>query len=75
MDSEKRKSVNKITLEDSKEKIISDDALVSEDLSSFFFKMPLNGNIIENSCISHSSSSITDGAKMTSKMYPYIKWG
>ena len=36
--SEKRKFANKITLEDSKENIVPDDTLVSEELNNFFSK-------------------------------------
>ena len=36
---EQRKFANKITLEDSEKNIITDDTLVSEELSNFFSKM------------------------------------
>ena len=35
--SEKRKFTNKITLQDSKKSILSDDTLVSEEVNNFFF--------------------------------------
>ena len=35
---EKRKFANQITFEDSKENIISDDILVSEERDNFFFQ-------------------------------------
>ena len=37
--SEKRKLTNKITLEDGKKNILSDDTLVSEELNNFFSEM------------------------------------
>ena len=36
---EQRKFENKITVEDSEKNIITDDTLVSEELSNFFSKM------------------------------------
>ena len=56
--SEKRKSANKITLEDSEESILSDDTLVSEELKNLFENAIKTLNINENSCIVDSSYSI-----------------
>ena len=58
--SEKRKFANKITLEDSEKNILSDDILVSEELNNFFQNAIKTLNIIENSYIVDSSSTITD---------------
>ena len=73
--SEKRKFVNKITLEDSDGTIISDDILVSEELNNFFQNAITNPNINDNLSVVHSSSSITnpvDKAINTYKNYPSI---
>ena len=73
--SEKRKFTNKITLEDSKKNILSDDTLISEELNNFFQNATKTLNINENSYIADSSSSITDPADKainTSKNHPRI---
>ena len=58
--SEKRKFANKVTLEDSKKNILSDDTLVSEELNIFFQNAAKTLNINKNSYIVDSSSSITN---------------
>ena len=63
--SEKRKFANKITPEDSEENILSDDALVSEELNSFF----QNATKTLNMNIGDSSSSITDPVDKAINIY------
>ena len=67
--SEKRKFANKITLEDSEENILSDDTLVSEELTNFFQNATKTLNINENSYIVDSSFNITDPADKTINTY------
>ena len=63
--SENRKFANKITLEDSEENILSDDTLVSEELTIFFQNATKTLNINENSYIVDSSFNITDPVDKT----------
>ena len=63
--SEKRKFANKTTPEDSEENILSDDALVSEELNSFF----QNATKTLNMNIGDSSSSITDPVDKAINIY------
>ena len=56
----KRKFANKITLEDSEENIISDDALVSEELNNYFQNATKTLKISENLYIVDSSFSMTN---------------
>ena len=60
---------NKITLEDSEENILSDDTLVSEELTNFFQNATKTLNINENSYIVDSSFNITDPVDKTINTY------
>ena len=67
--SEKKAFVNKITLENTEENILSDDTLGSEELNNFFQNATKTLNINENSYFAYSSSSITDAIDKTINAY------
>ena len=58
-----------MTLEDSEENTLSDDALVSEKLNNFFENVTKTLNINKNSYIVDSNSSITDPLDKTANTY------
>ena len=58
--SEKRKRANKVTLVGKKDKIISEDSLVSEETNFFFQNAAKNLNINENSYIKDETNECTD---------------
>ena len=66
---EKRKFANKITLEDSEENILFDDALASEELNNFFQNATETLNLNGSSYIVDSSSSITDPVDKVINIY------
>ena len=66
---EKEKSVNEITLEDSEENTLSDDALVSVELNNSFWKCNKNSKFNKNSYIVDSSCSITDPVDKATNTY------
>ena len=64
-----KSQINKITLEDSEENIISDDTLVSEELNFFFKNATKTLNINENWDIVYSSYYITDPVDKAVNIY------
>ena len=58
--SEKRKTVNKITLVNENEDILSNDKVVADEINSFFKNATKNLGITENTYIVDNSNDITD---------------
>ena len=58
--SEKRKTVNKITLVNENEDILSNDKVVADEINSFFKNASKNLGITENTYIVDNSNDITD---------------
>ena len=57
---EKRKIVNKISLVNENEDILSNDKLVADEINSFFKNATKNLRITENTYIADNSNDITD---------------
>ena len=64
--SEKRKTVNKITLVNENEDIRSNDKVVAYEINSYFQNATRNLGINENTSIAESSNDITDPADKAS---------
>ena len=58
--SEKRKTVNKITLVNENEDILSNDKVVADEINSFFKNATKNLGITENTYIADNSNDFTD---------------
>ena len=63
--SEKRKTVNKITLVNENEAILSNDKVVAGEINSFFKNAAKNLGIAENEYIVDNSNDITDPVNKT----------
>ena len=63
--SEKRKTVNKITLVNENEDILSNDKVVADEINSFFKNATKNLGITENTYIVDNSNDITDPVNKT----------
>ena len=60
---EKRKILNKITLVDGNDTIVSDDQSISEELNTFFKAATKSLNIRQNSYLTDESNEIEDQVK------------
>ena len=63
--SEKRKTVNKITLVNGNEDILSNDKVVADEINSFFKNATKNPGITENTYIVDNSNDITGPVNKT----------